>query len=112
MRAAARERGGESAPCGSRAQTPDLHGGLPPRRSPVLKGLIPVRFQLPLIRIVLVALAAVVLTGAGGRPATAADEKGKVIVEMVEFGGWKNNLRISNGAVELIAALDVGPRLI
>jgi hypothetical protein len=33
-------------------------------------------------------------------------------VETVAFGGWKNNLRITNGSVELIATLDVGPRII
>ena len=44
--------------------------------------------------------------------ADAADEKGKVTVEKVEFGGWKNNLRISNGQAELIVTLDVGPRII
>jgi hypothetical protein len=33
-------------------------------------------------------------------------------VERVEYGGWKNNLRLSNGQAELIATLDVGPRVI
>ncbi|MCS7167885.1 MAG: hypothetical protein RMI91_06930 [Gemmatales bacterium] len=33
-------------------------------------------------------------------------------IEQVAYGGWKNNLRISNGEVELIATLDVGPRII
>lgn len=36
----------------------------------------------------------------------------KVTVEIVEFGGWKHNVKISNGEVELIATLDVGPRII
>jgi hypothetical protein len=44
--------------------------------------------------------------------ASAADEKGKVTVNKVEAGGWKNNLLLSNGSVELIATLDVGPRII
>jgi hypothetical protein len=44
--------------------------------------------------------------------AAAADEKGKSTVEKVEYGGWKNNLRIANGAAELIVTLDVGPRVI
>jgi hypothetical protein len=33
-------------------------------------------------------------------------------VDVVEYRGWKNNLRLSNGDVELIATLDVGPRVI
>jgi hypothetical protein len=41
-----------------------------------------------------------------------ADEKSPVKVEKVEYGGWKNNLKVSNGDAELIATLDVGPRII
>jgi hypothetical protein len=37
---------------------------------------------------------------------------GETKVEKVEFKGWKNNLKLSNGTVELIATLDVGPRVI
>jgi hypothetical protein len=33
-------------------------------------------------------------------------------VEVVEYRGWKNNLKLSNGDAELIATLDVGPRVI
>jgi hypothetical protein len=33
-------------------------------------------------------------------------------VEKTEYRGWKNNLRFSNGEVELIVTLDVGPRII
>jgi hypothetical protein len=44
--------------------------------------------------------------------ASRAAEKGKVRVEKVEYKGWKNNLRVSNGDVELILTLDVGPRII
>jgi hypothetical protein len=49
-----------------------------------------------------------------GRAAAAAAEKGAaaVTVEKVEYRGWKNNLRISNGDAELIVTLDVGPRVI
>lgn len=36
----------------------------------------------------------------------------KVTVEKVAYAGWKNNLRMSNGTIELIATLDVGPRII
>jgi hypothetical protein len=41
-----------------------------------------------------------------------AAEKGKVTVEKIEYKGWKNNLRLSNGDTELILTLDVGPRVI
>lgn len=43
---------------------------------------------------------------------THAADQGKVTVEKVEFKGWKNNIRLSNGDVELIVTLDVGPRVI
>jgi hypothetical protein len=33
-------------------------------------------------------------------------------VQTVEYRGWKNNLLLSNGDVELIVTLDVGPRVI
>jgi hypothetical protein len=33
-------------------------------------------------------------------------------VQVVEYRGWKNNLLLSNGDVELIVTLDVGPRVI
>jgi hypothetical protein len=33
-------------------------------------------------------------------------------VETVEYRGWKNNVLLTNGDVELIATLDVGPRVI
>ena len=33
-------------------------------------------------------------------------------VDVVEYRGWKNNLRLSNGDVELVATLDVGPRVV
>src|SRR5687767_11958506 len=29
-----------------------------------------------------------------------------------EYAGWKNNVRLANGVVELIATADVGPRII
>jgi hypothetical protein len=51
--------------------------------------------------------------------ATAAEpvsktEKGRaeVTIEKVEYKGWKNNLKLDNGDVELIVTLDVGPRVI
>lgn len=33
-------------------------------------------------------------------------------MEVVEYRGWKNNLRLTNGDVELVVTLDVGPRII
>ncbi len=36
----------------------------------------------------------------------------KVEMKTVEYKGWKNNLLLSNGTVELIITLDVGPRII
>jgi len=35
-----------------------------------------------------------------------------VAVDYVRFGGWENNLRLSNAHAELIITLDVGPRVI
>jgi hypothetical protein len=43
-------------------------------------------------------------------PAMAGD--GPVKIEEVEYRRWKHNIRLSNGDVELIATLDVGPRII
>ena len=34
------------------------------------------------------------------------------MLEIVEYRGWKNNLKIANDSVELIVTLDVGPRVI
>ena len=36
----------------------------------------------------------------------------QVKLERVEYGGWPNCIRMSNGTVELIATTDVGPRVI
>lgn len=61
------------------------------------------------------ALAAALAWGAlepGVRAAEPADTKGANRVETVEYGGWKHNLRLTNGTVELVATLDVGPRVI
>jgi hypothetical protein len=33
-------------------------------------------------------------------------------IDIVPFSGWQNNLRISNGTVELIVTLEVGPRIL
>jgi hypothetical protein len=35
----------------------------------------------------------------------------KTTIRKVEYRGWKNNLRFSNGTVELVVTLDVGPRI-
>jgi hypothetical protein len=45
-----------------------------------------------------------------GTIAMAAD--GPVQIEEVDYRGWKRNVQLSNGDVELIATLDVGPRII
>src|SRR5438067_50409 len=44
-------------------------------------------------------------------PAAGAAE-GRITMEKTEYKGWKNNLRMSNGDVEVIVTLDVGPRVI
>jgi hypothetical protein len=44
-------------------------------------------------------------------PALAA-EKGEVTMETVAYKGWEHNVRLTNGDVELIVTLDVGPRII
>ena len=33
-------------------------------------------------------------------------------MEVIEYRGWKNNLRLTNGDAELVVTLDVGPRVI
>src|SRR6516225_9455764 len=38
--------------------------------------------------------------------------RAEVKVEKVEYKGWRNCYRVSNGEVELIATSDVGPRVI
>lgn len=56
--------------------------------------------------------AAIVVLAASVLPRAHADEKGKITVEKIEYRGWKNNLRLSNGDAELIVTLDVGPRIL
>ena len=53
-------------------------------------------------------LALLLPTGA----AAAGPGRAGVSIEKVEYRGWKNNLKISNGDAELIVTLDVGPRVI
>ena len=36
----------------------------------------------------------------------------EVTMQNVEYKGWKNNIKLSNGEVDLIATLEVGPRII
>ncbi len=36
----------------------------------------------------------------------------KVTMQNIAYKGWKNNLQLSNGTVELVVTLDVGPRII
>jgi hypothetical protein len=44
--------------------------------------------------------------------AAAAPKKGIITMVWIEYQGWKNNLKLSNGDVELIVTLDVGPRVL
>jgi len=50
----------------------------------------------------------VVGAASGGAPKTEEDRT----VEIVPFGGWERNLKLSNGDVELIITLEVGPRIL
>jgi hypothetical protein len=34
------------------------------------------------------------------------------MIEHIRYGGWENNVRLSNGKIELVVTLDVGPRII
>src|SRR5687767_10018651 len=45
------------------------------------------------------------------RPASAALQE-KPTVEKTAYGGWANNLKLSNGEAEVVLTLDVGPRVI
>ncbi|MCS6851833.1 MAG: DUF4380 domain-containing protein [Gemmataceae bacterium] len=56
----------------------------------------------------LLAVLGVLISTAG--PLTA--QPASVTVEPIEYQGWKNNLRLSNGTVEIVATLEVGPRII
>lgn len=49
---------------------------------------------------------------AGAESPVKAAEPGKVTMQTVEYHGWKNNLKLSNGEVELLITLDVGPRVL
>lgn len=53
----------------------------------------------------------VALTAAQLQPARAPAAE-NYTVEKIEYKGWKNNLRVSNGDAELIITLDVGPRIL
>jgi hypothetical protein len=60
------------------------------------------------MRAVVIAMLCGGLQWIGGDSSYAGDTK----VEKGEYKGWKNNLTLSNGTVELVATLDVGPRII
>lgn len=66
----------------------------------------------PLVVSAVLAAIAVSLALFGSPTAVPAADKEKSGVEKVEYKGWKNNLRLTNGEVELIITLDVGPRII
>jgi hypothetical protein len=55
-----------------------------------------------------VKLVLLILTGLSAAMPVRADVK----VEKVEYKGWRNCYRVSNGEVELIVTADVGPRVI
>jgi hypothetical protein len=60
-------------------------------------------------------LAGVLVAGLGRALASresARAGQGRLTVEKTNYQGWKNNLRLRNGDVELIVTLDVGPRII
>jgi hypothetical protein len=38
--------------------------------------------------------------------------EGSLAIETVNYGGWPNCIRLSNGEIELVATTDVGPRVI
>jgi hypothetical protein len=58
------------------------------------------------------ALVLAIPAGPAAAGAEATPGRAAVTVEKVEYRGWKNNLKISNGEAELIVTLDVGPRVI
>jgi len=57
-------------------------------------------------------LAAVAALLIGSSSGSAQEGKDAFRVDRIEYKGWKNNIRLSNDEVELIATLDVGPRII
>jgi hypothetical protein len=71
-------------------------------------------FPLPRLRCLcpgLVLLGGTLGAALGGYPNSGAGA-GTVTVSRVEYKGWKNNLKLTNGDAELIVTLDVGPRVI
>ncbi|MCD6051835.1 MAG: hypothetical protein K0Q55_3244 [Verrucomicrobia bacterium] len=52
------------------------------------------------------------LTGIIGGLMVALTVQAEVTMEKVNFGGWPNSIRLSNGAIELVATADVGPRVL
>ncbi len=46
------------------------------------------------------------------KPTFASTGEQFYMIEKVEYRGWKNNLRISNGQAEIVVTLEVGPRII
>lgn len=75
-------------------------------------GTNPVCIRIALVRPPAWLLAVGLGLAVGPWPVVSAAEKGKVTVDKVDYHGWKNNLRLSNGDAELIITLDVGPRVI
>jgi hypothetical protein len=46
------------------------------------------------------------------RERVVSDAAARVTMDVVGFGGWPRNVRLSNGEIELIATTDVGPRIV
>ncbi len=68
----------------------------------------------PVMRLCIAALLALLLFDVLMVPSLkhSADAKMKVTLQTIPYKGWKNNLQISNGTVELVITLDIGPRII
>lgn len=66
-----------------------------------LKRPFALRFALLLAAIVLISISF-----------TYAHRNLKVTMQNIAYKGWKNNLQLSNGTVDLVVTLDVGPRII
>jgi hypothetical protein len=64
----------------------------------------------PILSVLFVAIVSVGLVPAG--PFIGGTGRGRLVIDKTDYKGWKNNLRLTNGDVELIVTLDVGPRII
>lgn len=67
------------------------------------------RFFLLLVLFTLPSFAPIVNAG---EKVKGDSQPGKITMEKVAYKGWANNLKISNGEVEILVTLDVGPRIL